>query len=126
MAHGEADDGVDFLIRDPAGSALEVTDEGTNPMKTHRQTLHAAKHARTVPAAGPNGTPRNVPLVRTTRGILILAFALGSLGTDVAISAGYGTADHVSGHPSVNNVHLASQVSTAVPTSHISNVAWIY
>jgi hypothetical protein len=124
MPHGKADDGVDFLIRDPAGSALEVTDEGTNPMKTHRQTLHVAKHARTVPAEGPNGAPRNVSLVRATRGILILAFALGSLGTDVAISAGYGTADHVTDHPSVDNVRLASHVSTA--TSRISNVAWIY
>jgi hypothetical protein len=95
-------------------------------MKTHRQTLHVAKHARTVPAHLETGAPRTVPLVRATRGILILAFALGSLGTDVAISAGYGTADHVSGHPSVGNVHLASNVSTAVPTSHISNVAWIY
>ena len=96
-------------------------------MKTHRQTLHVAKHARTVPAEGLNGTPRNIPLVRTTRGILILAFALGSLGTDVAISSVYGTADHVSGHPSVSNIHLASSVSTAVSTIHVSNNRpWIY
>jgi hypothetical protein len=126
MPHGKAGDGVDFSIRDPAGSALEVTDEGTNPMKTHRQTLHVAKHARTVPAQGPNGKPRTVPLVRATRGILILAFALGSLGTDVAVSSGFGTADHVSGHPPTGSIHLASNVSTAVPGAHGSHVAWIY
>jgi hypothetical protein len=126
MPHGEGDNGVGFSYRDPAGSALEVTDEGTNPMKTHRQTLHVAKHARTVPAEGPNGSSRNVPLVRATRGILILAFALGSLGTDVAISSGYGTADHVNGHPSAGNVHLTASVSTAVSTTHVTNRPWIY
>ena len=122
MPHPEAGDGVGFSYRDPAGSALEVTDEGTNPMKTHRQTLHVAKHARTVPAEALNGTPRNVQLVRATRGILILAFALGSIGTDVAISSGYGTADHVSGHSSAANIHLAA----SVPTVHIANRPWLY
>jgi len=126
MPHPEVDDSVGFSYRDPAGSALEVTDEGTNPMKTHKQTLHVAKHARTVPADRRSGTPRNVPLVRATRGILILAFALGSLGTEAAISSGYGTADHVSGHPSASNIHLAASVSTAVSTTHISNRPWIY
>ena len=95
-------------------------------MKAHKQTLHVAKHARTAPAGSPNGTPRNVPLVRATRGILILAFALGSLGTDVAISSAYGTADHVSGHTSAGNIHLAADVSTAVSTTHIANSPWIY
>lgn len=95
-------------------------------MKTHRQTLHVAKHARTAPAGSLNGTPRNVPLVRATRGILILAFALGSLGTDVAISPGYGTADHVSGHASAGNIHLAANVSTAVSTSRSISYPWIY
>jgi hypothetical protein len=95
-------------------------------MKTHRQTLHVAKHARTVPAESLSGTPRNAPLVRATRGILILAFALGSVGADVAISSGYGTADHVSGHPSAGNVRLAADVSTAVSTIHIANRPWLY
>jgi hypothetical protein len=92
-------------------------------MKTHRQTLHVAKHARTVPAQGTNGKPRTVPVVRATRGILILAFALGSLGTDVAVSSGYGTADHVSGHPSTGNIRLASKAVSGADGSH---VAWIY
>ena len=57
-------------------------------MKTHRQTPHVAKHARTVPAEALTGGSRTDPVVRATRGILILAFALGSIGTDVAASSG--------------------------------------
>jgi hypothetical protein len=94
-------------------------------MKTHRQTLHVAKHARTVPAHLETGAPRTVPLVRATRGILILAFALGSLGTDVAVSSGFGTADHLSAHPSAGSVRLAANVSTG---SHgtITSRPWMY
>lgn len=94
-------------------------------MKTHRQTLHVAKHARTVPADGLTAAPRTDPVIRATRGILILAFALGSLGTDVAVSSGFGTADHVSGHPSAGNIRLAANVSTA-RSGRITNRPWIY
>jgi len=93
-------------------------------MKTHRQTLHVAKHARTVPAEGLTGASRTDPMVRATRGILILAFALGSLGTEVAVSAGFGTVDHVSAHPSAGNIRLAANVSTASPS--IVNRPWMY
>ena len=102
-----------------------MTDEGTNPMKTHRQTLHVAKHARTVPVGLPTGTPRTDPLVRATRGILVLAFALGSLGTDVAVSSGFGTADHLSAHPSAGSIRLAANVSTA-SSGTITNRPWMY
>lgn len=126
MPHAGADADVGFSYKRPAGSALEATDEGINPMKTHQQTLHVAKHARTSPAGSLSETPRDVPLVRATRGILILALALGSLGADVAISSVYGTADHVSGHTSAGNIHLAADISTAVPTTHMANSPWIY
>lgn len=116
----EMDDGVAFLLRDPAGSAIEVTDEGTNPMKTHRQTLHVAKHARTVPAESLTGAQRTDPVVRATRGIIILAFALGSLGTDVAATSSFGTVDHVSAHPSAGNIRLAASVPS------LSNRPWMY
>ena len=94
-------------------------------MKTHRQTLHVAKHARTAPASDPSGAPRTDPLVRATRGILVLAFALGSLGTEVAVSSGFGTADHLSAHPSAGSVRLAANVSTG-KSGVITNRPWIY
>ncbi len=90
-------------------------------MKTHRQTPHVAKHARTVPAEALTGGSRTDPVVRATRGILILAFALGSIGTDVAASSGFGTVDHVSAHPSAGNIRLASASSI-----RISNRPWMY
>jgi hypothetical protein len=94
-------------------------------MKTHRQTVHVAKHARTVPADSPTGAPRTDPVVRATRGILVLAFALGTLGTDVAVSSGFGTVDHLSAHPSAGNIRLAANVSTA-GSGTITSRPWIY
>jgi hypothetical protein len=94
-------------------------------MKTHRQTLHVAKHARTTPADLPTAAPRSDPLVRATRGVLVLAFALGSLGTDVAVSSGFGTADHLSAHPSAGNIRLAANVSTASSVT-ITGRPWMY
>jgi hypothetical protein len=121
MPHLEADDGVDFLLRDPAGSAIEVTDEGIRPMKAHRQAPHVAKHARTVPAKGQTGTPRTVPVVRTTGGILVVAFALGSLGAGVTELSG-SSAGHASAHQQAGNMHLAAGASTV----RISNRPWMY
>jgi hypothetical protein len=120
MPNPEAADGVAFLLRDPAGSAIEVIDEGISPMKTHRQTLHVAKHARTVPAKGQSGTPRTDPVVRATGGILVLAFALGSLGAEVTELSGHGSAGHASAHQQTGNIHLAAS------TVRISGRPWIY
>ena len=122
MPNPEAPDGVVFLLRDPAGSAIEVTDEGISPMKTHRQTLHVAKHARTVLAKGQAGTPRIDPVVRATGGILVLAFALGSLGAEVTELSGHGSGGHASAHQQTGNIRLA--VSTTTVRS--SDRPWMY
>jgi hypothetical protein len=120
MPHPEVDDGVDFLLRDPAGSAIEVTDEGIRPMKAHRQAPHAAKHARTVPAKGQTGTPRTDPVARTTGGILVVAFALGSLGAGVTELSGDNSTGHASAHQQASNIRLAAS------TVRISNRPWMY
>jgi hypothetical protein len=80
-------------------------------MKTQRQTLHVAKHARTVPVHGQTGVPRTDPLVRAARGILIMAVVLGSLGTEAVASSGAATVDHASGHHSAGNIRLAAKTS---------------
>jgi hypothetical protein len=120
IPHLEADDGVDFLLRDPAGSAIEVTDEGISSMKAHRQAPHVAKHARTVPAKGQTGTPRTDPVVRTTGGILVVAFALGSLGAGVTELSGHNSTGHASAHQQASNIRLAAS------TIRISNRPWMY
>jgi hypothetical protein len=91
-------------------------------MKTHRQTPHVAKHARTVPARGQAGAPRTDPVVRTTGGILVLAFALGSLGAGVTELSGHGSAGHASAHQQADNIRLAASASTI----RISNRPWMY
>ena len=123
MPNPEAPDGVVFLLRDPAGSAIEVTDEGISPMKTHRQTLHVAKHARTVRAKGQAGTPRIDPVVRATGGILVLAFALGSLGAEVTELSGHGSGGHASAHQQTGNIRLAVSTTSTVRSS---DRPWMY
>lgn len=80
-------------------------------MKTQRQTLHVAKHARTVPVHGQTGVLRTDPLVRAARGILIMAVVLGSLGTEAVASSGAATVDHSSGHHSTGTIRLAAKTS---------------
>jgi hypothetical protein len=111
-----------FSFRDPAGSAIEVTDEGISQMKAHRQPPYVAKHARTVPAKGQAGAPRTDPVVRTTGGILALAFALGSIGAGVTELSGHGSAGHASAHQQAGNVRLAASASGV----RISNRPWMW
>jgi hypothetical protein len=119
MPRPETGYGVVCLLRDPAGSAIEVTDEGISPMKAHRQAPHVAKHARTVPAKGQTGVPRTDPAVRTTGGILVLAFALGSLGAGVTELSAHG---HASAHQQAGNIRLAASTSGV----RISSRPWMY
>jgi hypothetical protein len=84
-------------------------------MKTHRQTLHVAKHARTVPVHGATGVLRTDPLVRAARGIIIMAVVLGSLGTEAAATSSAVTADHASGHHSTGAIRLAAKTSARSP-----------
>jgi hypothetical protein len=118
----EAVSGVVFLLRDPAGSAIEVTDEGISPMKAYRQTPHVAKHARTVPAKGHAEAPRTGPAVRATGGILVLAVALGTLGAEVTELSSHGSTGHASAHQQAGNIRLAASVSGV----RISNRPWMY
>jgi hypothetical protein len=91
-------------------------------MKAHRQTPHVAKHARTVPAKGQAGAPRTGPVVRTTGGILVLAFALGSLGAELTELPGHGSAGHASAHQQAGNIRLAASAGGV----RISNRPWMY
>jgi len=88
-------------------------------MKTHKRILHVVIPARTVPVEGLTGPPEADPLVRTARGILILAVILGSLGTDAAVSSGYGSAGHASAHQQAASAH-------PIGSGHIANTPWMY
>jgi len=91
-------------------------------MKTHRQTLHVAKHARTVPAKGQTGAPRTDTVVRATGGVLVLAFAVGGLGAGVTELSGHGSAGHAGAHQQTANIRLAASASTG----RISSRPWMW
>src|SRR5215475_15728016 len=98
MPRPGADNGVVFLLRGSADSAMEVTDERIFPMGKHRRILHDLTPARTVPIQGLAGSLRADPPIRAARGILILTLAAGSLGAGAAASAALISADHASSH----------------------------
>ena len=121
MPHPAMDNGVVSLLRDPADSTIQVTDEGIFPMKAHRWILPVAIQTRTVPVEGLPGALRTDPLLRAARGTVILALVLGSLGADAAASSGYGSADHASARKPAANISLAASAS-----SRVTNRPWMY
>ncbi len=94
-------------------------------MKNHRWILHVVTQAQTVPAEVTPGAPRNDPLVRTARGMLILALLLGSLGADAAASSAVGSVGHANGHQPAGTISLAASAS-AISSVRISNMPWMY
>ena len=90
-------------------------------MKAHRWIQPVGVHVRTVPAEGLAGAPRTDPLVRTARGMVILALVLGGLGAEAAASPGHVSADHANGHQQTGNIRLMASA-----TLHIANRPWIY
>jgi hypothetical protein len=88
-------------------------------MAKHRRILHEVAQPRTVPAEGLTGAVRTDPLVRTARGITILALVLGGLGAGAGASLGHSSTDHTRPHQPAGNTHLAA--------SHIaSSRPWMY
>lgn len=102
---------------------MQATDEGTIPMKTHRYMPRHALQPSAVPAQAIQDALRSKPLSPAGRGILALAFALGSLGA-VAAASGYGSAG---AHASAGSIRLAASADPAGAghSTPISN-AWIY
>ena len=110
MPHAEMDIGVVFFYEILQTLAIKVTDEGIIPMTTHRRILHEVIPAQTVHAGGSTGAVRTDPLVRTARGITILALVLGGLGAGAAASSGHSSADQPAG-----NTHLAAGSMSSRP-----------
>jgi len=81
-------------------------------MAKHRRILHEVAQPRIVPAEGLAGVVRTDPLVRTARGITILALVLGGLGAGAAASSGHSGADHARTHQPAGNTHLAAAKSS--------------
>lgn len=108
--HGPGN-GVVFPLRGSADSAMQATDEGIFPMGTHRRVLHEVTPARTVPAQGLAVALRAGPPIRTGRGIIILALALGGLGAGA--TAGHGSADHADFHQPAGSIHLTASTRAA-------------
>jgi len=86
-------------------------------MKTHRRARYVAMHARAVPVQGLAGALRTGPPIRTARGILILALALGAIGAEAAASSAHSSADHASSHQPAANLHV---------TASAAKRPWIY
>jgi hypothetical protein len=87
-----------------ADSAIQVTDEGIIPMKTHGQISHIAIPPRPVTAGGAHAAPRTGQAAQVVRGAVVLALVLGSLGAAEAGSLGLGSTSHVRVHQVVSHV----------------------
>lgn len=94
-------------------------------MNPDRWIPHALMPARTGPADDFPEAPRNDPLVRASRGILILALALGGLGAGAVASSAYGSVGQANAHQPAGNIRLTA---SAHPTgsSHITPETWMY
>jgi hypothetical protein len=92
-------------------------------MKTHRSILPVAMQSRPAPRHALPGPTRPDPLVRTTRGMLILAVVLGSLGVEAAATSGH-TGDHVSGGQAANIRLTASAYQDT--SSSVTPHTWMY
>jgi hypothetical protein len=90
-----------------ADSAIQDTDEGIIPMKTHGQISHVAIQPRAVTAGGAHAAPRTGQAVQVVRGAVVLALVLGGLGAAEAGSLGLGSASHVRVHQMVNHIRPA-------------------
>jgi len=129
-----------FISRDGSWCSLSlledlafiVANEGTFSMKTHKplryvvmRTVGSVRNARRVPSA------RTVR-AQATRGILIPALMLVSLGTGAAASAGHGVGGHVhvSAHqPAHSLAHRANTDSIGsckIWLYAIDNMPWMY
>lgn len=90
-----------------------------------RCTPYVAMHARTVPADQSVLVPRTDPRSRATRGMVITALVLGSLGASAAAASGYGIGDHAGAHQPAGNIRLgaSSPVSSSVL---VNDRPWMY
>lgn len=102
MPHPGMKTGVGSLLMRSADSAIQVTDEGIIPVKTHGQISHVAIQPRTVTAGGAHRAPRNDHLVRAVRGGVILTLVLGSLGAAEAGTFSHASASHAAHHSVVS------------------------
>lgn len=117
--------GVGSFSMRSADSAIQVTDEGIIPMKTHGQISHIAIQPRTVTAGGAHAAPRTVQLVRAARVAVILGLVLGSLSAAEAEWLSHGSASHAATHQAVSNVRPANDV---LPIHHGLGLTgpWMY
>jgi len=103
-----------------ADSAIQVTDEGIIPMKTHGQISHIAIQQRPVTAGGAHAAPRTGHTVQVVRGAVVLALVLGSLGAAEAGSLGLGSPYHARVHQGVSHVRPTRDGRHRKPVSGIT------
>jgi hypothetical protein len=76
-------------------------------MKSQRQISRAGMQPQTA-TAGSVGAHRAAPWFKTTRGVTILAIALGSVGAATAVSVDHASAGHSGAHHVTSTVHASS------------------
>lgn len=89
MPHPESDNGVVSSLEGFAESVPQVTTERIIPVSTHKWIPHAFTQARTGPVKESPQAQRTDAFTQAARGLLIVAFALGSLGASGAVSASH-------------------------------------
>jgi hypothetical protein len=94
-------------------------------VSTHRWIPHAFAQARTGPVKGSPQAQRTDALTQAARGLLIVAFVLGALGTAGTVSPGHASADPASGHQPVSHIDLAVSLSQVISDPILPN-PWMY
>jgi hypothetical protein len=103
----------------------QVTDERIIPVGKHRRIPHALMEAQNGPVEESSEGPRTDPLALGARGLLILAFVLGSLGTAGTILPGHSGAGLASGRQSDGRFQLLVTVQQVNSNPILPN-PWMY
>jgi hypothetical protein len=94
-------------------------------MKTRTWTPHVDMQGRTVPAEGRTEDLQTDPLAWATRGFVILALTLGSLGAGPAATSGFGSGDHARAHLPTGNIRH-EESSYLNGSRRITGRPWMY
>jgi|HubBroStandDraft_1064217.scaffolds.fasta_scaffold243921_2 hypothetical protein len=86
---------------------------------------YVAMHARTVPVEGSTLVPRTDPRGRATRGMVIMALVLGSLGANAMAASGYGSGDHTGAQQPAGHIRLGAS-SYVASSVLVSDRPWMY
>jgi hypothetical protein len=96
-------------------------------MKTHRWLRHVIMRTSGSVGSAPREPSTGTVRAWATRGILVLALVMGSLGAAASALPGHGSADHVqaSAHQPAASLALSAD-AVSISSGHPSRLPWMY